>query len=454
VDIDADQGLVSRPEVSWAQVTLLVPVRESSLPGTIPGAPAWQESVSKFPLSNEPGANTDQAWRSAHISPGARKTLYERRSAAALPDVVVLARMNRSDGRPITLATGNLEFLPTGILPGFGPGGILVVHAELGTPGPASPLPLRWLASAIKDLTRPAAGRLPGADGFVSTWGLTLCADPEIMVAVNAACPAVALRALRPTPDPGAGWDAFAHWTWALARGTVPSAGLLRTAGPPETPGRAIPLPRRLAIVDRAGIGILATDPADADPNVQRTLLEFVPVFQSLYTDVLLLGYLQLLVTAEVGARLDELEDPVGRPVEFHRLETRMRLLHNRFWRARITTWPWLNHILSAFQEENELPAVISQLSRNIRDSGEQIERSYQHGLNLVVLLLGALGFVGVVAGVFGSVAAFMTVFGTGRWGAVAGIIGTSAGVIVLVGGAALLLRRGTWRELSPFLRR
>jgi hypothetical protein len=243
-------------------------------------------------------------------------------------------------------------------------------------------------------------------------------------------------------------------WTWALARGTVPSASLLRATAPPETPGHTVPLPRRLAIVDRAGVAILATDATDTDPNVKRTLLDFVPVFRSLYTDVLTLGYLQLLVTAEVGARLDELDDPVERPAEFHRIETRMQLLHNRFWRARISTWPWLNHMLSAFQEENDLPTVISQLSHNVHDFGDQIERSYQHGLNLVVLLLSALGFVGVAAGVFGSVAAFMTVFGTGHWGAVAGIICTSAAVLALAGVATLLLRRGTWRELAPFLRR
>ena len=128
-----------------------------------------------------------------------------------------------------------------------------------------------------------------------------------------------------------------------------------------------------------------------------------------------------------------------------------MQLLNNRYWRARITDWPWLNQLLSSYQEENDLPAVVAQLIDNVRAYGDQIERSYQHGLNLIILLLSALGFVGVVAGLFGAVAAFMTVFGTGHWGAV---IGASAGALALVGGAMLILRQGTWRELSPCIRR
>ncbi len=102
-------------------------------------------------------------------------------------------------------------------------------------------------------------------------------------------------------------------------------------------------MPRRLAISDRAGMAILATESTDADANIARSLSEFIPMFQSLYTDVFVLGYLQLLVTAEIGARLDELDDPVDYPWEFHRVETRMQLLNNRYWRARITDWPWLN---------------------------------------------------------------------------------------------------------------
>ena len=113
-------------------------------------------------------------------------------------------------------------------------------------------------------------------------------------------------------------WDALARWMWALARGTVPSPRMLQAPAPPATPGRTILMPRRLAISDRAGMAILATGSTDADANIARSLSEFIPMFQSLYTDVFVLGYLQLLVTAEIGARLDELDDPVDHPWEFH----------------------------------------------------------------------------------------------------------------------------------------
>lgn len=456
--MNSGEDLLLRPEAAWAQVTLLVPVRESSPESGRPDAPKWRESVAEFPVRNEPGMHTDRRWRCLHVAAGARATLYDQRRAAVLAAPAELGQLRRRDGRMVTLAAEQLEFLPTGIMPGFGPGGILIVHAEmLGSPGAETPpgqLPVRWLASTIKELARPQFGELPGVSQLVSDWGLSLDPEPEILVAVNMAVAEAALQVLRHDPAPPPAWNALTYWAWSLARGTVPSAGMLRTAASPATPGQTVILPYRLAIIDRAGMAILATAPVGPDSNITRTLSDFVPVFQSLYTDVLALGCLQLLVAAEVGARLDTLDDPVDHPREFHGVETRMQLLHNRFWRARITEWPWLNHILSSFQEENDLPAVIGQLGDNVHDFGDQIERNYQHGLNLIVLLLGVLGFLGVIAGVFATVAAFMTVFGIGRWGATVGIAATSAGVLALIGGAVLVLRRGAWGELSRYVRR
>jgi hypothetical protein len=131
-----------------------------------------------------------------------------------------------------------------------------------------------------------------------------------------------------------------------------------------------------------------------------------------------------------------------------------MRFLHNRYWRSRVSQWPWLTSALSSFREENGLPGLITQLNDNIRDFGDQVERGFQHGLNVIILLLSALGFLGVVAGIFGSVAAFMSVFGTGHWGAIVGIIGTSLGVVALSAGVAALFRNGAWRELIQYFQR
>ena len=252
---------------------------------------------------------------------------------------------------------------------------------------------------------------------------------------------------LRPDPQRDGTWDVLALWAWALARGTVPTAAMLREVSEPAGPG-APSLPHRTATVDRSGMAIVTTAPVDSDANIARTMSEFVPVFQSVYCDVLLLGYLELLIATEVGARLDGLADPVRHPREFHEIELRMRFLHNRVWRTHISEWPWLNSALGAFREENGLPGLIAQLGENLRDYGDQVERSFQHGLNTVILLLSVLGFLGVVSGIFGSVAAFMSVFGTGHWGAIVGIIGTSVGVIALCGLAALLVRKGAWREI------
>jgi hypothetical protein len=371
----------------------------------------------------------------------------------------MLAQWHHGDSPVITLAARQLEFLPTGITPDFGPGGVLIVHAEMSGSLAAEPhlgdhLPVKELASAIKDLARPSAGELPGASQLVSGWGLSLDPGPEIVVAVNVTLTEATLRALHYDHASDQTWQSLSCWNWSLARGTIPTAGALRNPTPPATPGRTVLLPRRQAIVDRSGMAIMATNPIEEAPDVANTLYNFIPVFQSIYIDVLALGFLQLLVTAEVGARLDALIDPVNHPYEFHRIETRMQLLNNRVWRIRVTGWPWLNQMLRFFQEENDLPTIIGQLNQNIRDFGNQIERKYQHGLNVILLLLGALGFVGVVAGVFATVAAIMTVFGTGHWGAVVGIIATSVGVLTLVGGASLLMRRGVWRDVSCYLRR
>jgi hypothetical protein len=421
------------------------------------GLPVWRESPAKFSVVNEPGVTTDKNWRARLVAAGAQTTLYnERKSSAIMP--VELAGMTRRGGQRITLTASQLEFQPTGITPGFGPGGILVVHAEVsgtaGKPHIAESLPVRWLASAIKDLARASAGQSAGAARFVGGWGLSLYPDTEILVAVNLTWRESTARALRPAPQQDPSWDAMLGWTWALARGTVPATGALRSPATPASPGRIVRLPNRIAVVDRAGIAIASTTGSDGDINIGRTLAEFIPVFQSIYTDVFLLGYLEVLVTVEVGARLDGLSDPARQPHEFHIIELRMRRLNNRFWRTRITEWPWVNIIFSAFQEENDLPALIAQLSDNIRDYGDQIERNFQHGLNLIILLLSVLGFLGVIAGIFGSVAAFMTIFGTGHWGAIVGIIGTSVGVLALAAGAVLLLRNWAWRELAQYMRR
>jgi hypothetical protein len=423
----------------------------------------WQGSVSDFPVKNEPGVTTDRAWRSRLIAQGAHRTLYGARWHCLLAPPVELDVLDSAAGRRASLEATRLEFLPTGIMPGFGPGGILVVHAEMRGPATAgqatdavSRLPVRWLASAVKDLTRPSPGRgiSVGIAAFVSDWGLSLDPGIEIALSVNVACPRSTLTALRPGSNQAEEWDALTLWAWALARGTVPTAAMLRDVASPAGPGRAVQLPHRTAIVDRSGVAIIGTRPVDTDPNIEQALSEFVPVFQSIYTDVLLLGYLELLVTVEVGARLDRLEDPVRQPGEFHEIELRMRFLHNRLWRSRISDWPWLTLALSSFREENGLPDLIDQLGDNIRDFGDQIERGFQHGLNVIILLLSSLGFMGVIAGIFGCVAAFMSVFGTGHWGAIVGVIGTSAGVLALCGAAALLLRNGAWRELTQYIRR
>jgi hypothetical protein len=452
--------LLLRPEASWAQVSFLVPVNETS-PTSVNNFPLWQDSVSEFPVSNEAGVTTDRLWRSRLVSAGVRAALYGQRQNTVLSPAAELGNLRHGD-RVTALETGQLDFMPTGIAPGFGPGGILVVHAGLRdilsrpehATNPGAPLPVRWFASVIKDLARPAAGQPAGIAKFLGDWGLSLYPDVEILLAVNLACPESTVRVLRPDPGTDASWDALLWWAWALARGTVPTGTMLRTPVAPATPGQIVRLPNRTAVVDRSGIAIVATAGTDSNPDISRALADFVCIFRSIYTDVFLLGYLELLVTVEVGARLDALADPAEQSREFHAIELRMRLLHSRFWRIQVTSWPWLNDILSSYQAENSLPALIAQLADNIRDFGDQIERNFQHGLNLIILLLSALGFVGVVAGVFGSVAAFMSVFGTGHWGAIVGIIGTSLGVLTLSGGAVLLLRNRAWRELAQYLRR
>jgi hypothetical protein len=458
MSLAAHPDLLLRPEAAWAQVTLFIPVTEPSPDTGRPGAPEWQRSVAEFPVRGEPGMCTDRQWRSVRIAMTARATLYDQRWHAVLGTAAELARNGVAEDATITLTCRQLEFLPTGIKPGFGPGGILIVHAEThGATGPRPGerrLPVRWLASVVKDLARPDVSERPGADRLVGGWGLSLHPGPEILVAANLALGEKSLRALRSDSAPAGTWDCLSCWTWSLARGTVPAAAALRTPAPPATPGRTVILPHRMAIVDRSGMAITATDPVGRNPDVTGALEDFIPVFQSIYTDVLVLGFLQLLVTAEVGARLDAPGDPVDEPREFHRIETRMQLLHNRFWRVRITEWPWLNQVLRSFQEENDLPMVIGQLGQNIRDIGNQIERRYQHGLNLILLLLSALGFVGVVAGVFATVAALMTMFGTGHQGAIIGIAATSAALLALVVGTVLLLARsGAWHNLTGFMR-
>lgn len=458
MNIEADPDLLSLPEAVWAQITLLVPVQQPVPASGLPGSPPWQESVALFPLSNQPGVHTDRQWRSAHIAPGVRPSLYGRRYAAVLPEPVELGHLCRSDGELVRLTTEHLEFLPTGIMTGFGPGGILIIHSELhGSLSPRSAenrLPIRWLSSQLKDLARSPAGGIPGISQRVSNWGLALDAASEILVATNLAVPGLTLNALRHDPAEDGTWSALNTWAWSLARATVPTRDMLRNPVRPATPGCAVALPRRLAVVDRAGVAIVTTDAVDHDPNVMRTLLDFIPIFQSIYTDVLALGFLQLLVTAEVGARLDALDDPLGHPREFHNIESRMRLLRNRFWRARITEWPWLDSILHSVQEENDLRAVLDQLTDNIHEFGGQLERQYQHGLNLILLLLGVLGLLGLAAAIFGAVAGFMTVLGTGRWGAIVGIIATSAALVALFVGGAIYMRRSVWRELAPYMRR
>jgi hypothetical protein len=452
VDADAREQLLLRPEASRAHVTFFVPVNERS-PVTVSDFPTWRKTVCEFSVHNEPGVTTDRSWRSKLVSPGVRAMLYGARRSAVLATPAQLGELPGNDDTAVLVAE-HLEFMPTGIAPGFGPGGILVVHAEMRASLAAARLPVRWFASKIKDLARPPAGQPAGIAKFLGDWSMLLHPDAEIMLAVNVACPETTVRALRPGPGTATSWDALRLWAWALARGTVPTATMLRALDPPATPGKIVRLPNRIALVERSGVAIVATAASDTDPNVARALSDFVPVFQSIYADAFMLGYLELLVTVEVGARLDDLADPVEQPHEFHAIELRMRVLHNRFWRIRITEWPWLNEMFAAFQEENNLPALIAHLGGNIRDFGDQIERNFQHGLNLIVLLISALGFAGVVAGVFGSVAAFMTVFGTGHWGAIVGIIGTSAGVLALSGGAALLLRNRAWRELTQYIRR
>lgn len=463
-----DEKLLARPEASWAQVTFLVPIRESSPvqpSNSVQSSylPVWESSVSGFAVKNETGVNTDRAWRSRLIASGAQGILYDRRYHSVLTPPAVLDSLDSADGRRVTLEATHLEFLPTGILPGFGPGGILAVHAQMEdssaaghAPGTRRRLPVRWLASAIKGLARPAAGTdaAVGIAGFAGGWGLRLDPGTEIVIAVNIACPESTLRVLRPDPEQAGRWDALTLWTWALARGTVPTPRMLREPRLPAGPGRPVPLPHRTAIVDRSGLAIVGTRPVDTDPSIGQILSDRVPVFQSIYVDVLLLGYLELLVAVEVGARLDRLDDPGQHPREFHGIELRMRFLHTRIWRSRVSEWPWLSSALSSFREENDLPALIAQLNDNMRDFGDQIERGFQHGLNVIILLLSALGFLGVIAGIFGSVAAFMSVFGTGHWGAIVGIIGTSVGIIAMCGMAALFLRTGAWRELTQYIRR
>ena len=89
-------------------------------------------------------------------------------------------------------------------------------------------------------------------------------------------------------------------------------------------------------------------------------------------------------------------------------------------------------------------------------DDRSPLDRYRSHrpfGISTVILLLSALGFLGV-SGIFGSMAAFIFVFGTGHWGAIVGIFGTSVGVIALSGLTALFVRKGTWQELTQYLRR
>lgn len=456
----AAESLLRRPEASWVQIIFLVPVRDAKIPAAEieyveeHQGLGWVDSVADFPVLNEPGARTDRAWRSRLLASGAVGTLYDGRRHVVLGAPVRLAGLDGGE-HPAALEVSQLEFLPTGIRPGFGPGGVLVVHAEVRAGGtavgdldPTCRLPLRWLAGVVKDLARPAAGpgRAQGFAEFAGGWGFTLDPDPEIAMAVNLACPDATLRALRPVPDGPGGGSPLEVWAWALARGTVPTVTMLHGSVPPAGPARRVAMPHHTAVVDRSGVAVVGTMPVDTDRNIARTLAEFVPIFQSVYTDVLLLGYLELLVATEVGARLDGLDDPVRRPREFHEIELRMRFLHDRVWRNRISAWPWLRELLAAFREQNAMPETVSWLSGNIRDFGAQIDRGAQQRLNLVILVLSGLGLLGVVAGILGAVAAFMAVFGTGHWGAVVGIVATGVAAVVL-GVVGVLLVRGRLRR-------
>lgn len=135
---------------------------------------------------------------------------------------------------------------------------------------------------------------------------------------------------------------------------------------------------------------------ADTNPDF---LAHSAPLYvRSIYTDALLIAFVQRLALTDLSDRLARLDDPARNPRGVERLDAEFSRFRNRLWWQHLTQHGPGNELLLAYQRQHRLPELMEQTRSELDDYSRQASLRAARILNVVVAVFALIGAIGVLA--------------------------------------------------------
>lgn len=390
-------------------------------PPDLAGA-AWIEGSYPCPLGNEQGKVTDLAWRRALERPRVIGALHEGRFwtpvatdpttwTSDLTPVGVEYLALPQPGESHALSRGSFDLRA-----------LLLVHLTTGVDPlrpvlggvspPAAALPVSHVLQQWKGLIARRYGKSTAITQWLS--GLGARVDGQ---ALPTRAAFLAFTDAQPDGGPTVGpMGEAAPWldqiTWQLARGTFTNRSVRYSEG------SSFASPNKWSVVDRDGFAVCSTLP-DRKGRGADTVRDFVPIFHSIYADVLLLGTMQGLLIEGLLDGLGGLGDPVDHENEVRILRDESRRLRNQVWWETFSDLHWPDAHLAAFQRQNQLHERFQAVRQDLDDFAADIERAGQRRLeesqrrtNVALAVVALAGLVLAAFGISGATATWLGLTG------------------------------------------
>lgn len=176
-----------------------------------------------------------------------------------------------------------------------------------------------------------------------------------------------------------------------------------------------------------------------------RFLEESAPTHvRTIYLDVLLLGFAQRMVLADLIECLVAIDDPASEPGQVERLAARFSRFRNAMWWQHVASHGIGTRLLVAYQEQHSTPELVDRIRLDLSDYTELAKLRSGRTLNTIATLLASAATVGALVQVYAIQVQGLAPAAPVMWGLLVAALGLSL----------LAMRAGRMRGLVRSARR
>jgi hypothetical protein len=234
------------------------------------------------------------------------------------------------------------------------------------------------------------------------------------------------------------------QWLAVLATATsgadvpIPASGLASLADPIELSADWS------ALVLRDGVSFVGHPLENS-----RFLEEFAPTHvHTIYLDVLLLGYAQRIVLADLIECLVAIDDPASEPGQVERLAARFSRFRNAMWWQHVASHGIGTHLLAAYQSQHSIGELVERVRRDLSDYTELAKLRSGRTLNTIATFLASAATIGALVQAYAIYVQGFAPPALAMWGLLVAALGLS--LLAMRAGRVKSLVWAARRAVSP----